>query len=160
MLVLFGEGILHTLVLRRRGLRQKLAHAVTVLQLRLDEGREHGRLEGLGDVGIGTHVEAFHLVVCCNLCRDEDYGDMTELDVLLDLLTELIAVLSWHRHVADHDVRLCCAHLLEGGVCVETGDETVVFREEHPHVVDHLRIVVDDEQRRKVVHGVFGGVEV
>ena len=151
MLVLFGEGIFHTFVLRRRRLREKLAHTVTVLQLRLDEGREHGRLEGLRHIGVGTHVEAFHLVVGCDFRRDEDHGDMTELDVLLDLLTELIAVLSWHRHVADHDVRLGSTHLFEGGVGIKAGDEAVVLREEHPHVVDHLRIVVNDEECRTLV---------
>ena len=151
MLVLFGEGIFHTFVLRRRRLREELAHTVTVLQLRLDEGREHGWLERFGDVGISTHVEALHLVVGCDLCRNEDHGDMAELDVLLDLLTELITVFSWHRHVADHDVRLGSTHLLECGVCIETGDEAVVLREEHPHIVDHLRIVVNDEECRTLV---------
>ena len=76
---------------------------------------------------------------------------MTELDVLLDLLAELITVLSWHRHVAEHEVGLFGTHLVEGGVGIEAGDKTVVLREEHPHVVDHLRIVIDDEKRRTSV---------
>ena len=76
---------------------------------------------------------------------------MTQLDVLLDFMTQFVAVLPWHRHVAEYEVRLLGPHLLEGGVGVETGDETVVLREEYPHVVDDLRIVVHHKNGRTVV---------
>ena len=54
VLVLFGEGVLQWRVGRgewrvERGVRgEELAHALAVLELRLDEGGEHGGVEGFG----------------------------------------------------------------------------------------------------------------
>ena len=70
---------------------------------------------------------------------------MAQLDVLLDLLAQFIAVLARHGDIAQYDIGFCCAHLLKGGLCIETGDETVVLREEQAHVVDDFRVVIHDE---------------
>ena len=76
---------------------------------------------------------------------------MTELDILLDLLTELVAVLARHSDIGEHEVGFLGSYLLEGGVGIGTGDETIVAREEQTHVVDDLQIVVDDENRRQAL---------
>ena len=103
MLVLAGEGIFHLFIFRifrGRGVCQQFTDTGTVLQLRLDQCGEDGGLEGFGDIGIGTDVQTFDLVVGCDLRRNQDYGDVAELDILLDLLTELITVLARHGAAA------------------------------------------------------------
>ena len=63
---------------------------------------------------------------CRDLCGDEYHGDVTQLDILLDLLTELIAVLARHGNIAEYEVRFCRTHFLQCRVGIETGDESVV----------------------------------
>ena len=70
---------------------------------------------------------------------------MTQLDILFDLLTQLVAILTRHGHVAQHNVRLFGPHLFEGRIGIETGYQAIILREEHSHVVDDLGVVVDDE---------------
>ena len=70
---------------------------------------------------------------------------MTKLDILFYLLTELISVLTWHSHIAQHDIRLLSTHLLKSRICIETGYQAIVIREQQSHVVDNLCIIVDDE---------------
>ena len=68
---------------------------------------------------------------------------MRELDILLDFLTEFVAVFSWHRYIAEHQIRLLSTHLVEGAFGIEAGNQAIVLREEQAHVVDDFRIVVD-----------------
>ena len=151
MLVLFGEGIVDTFALGGSGIGEEFAHTFTVLQLRLDEGREHRRIERFRDISISPDIETLHLILGSHLRRDEDDGDMTKLDILFDLLTKLIAILSRHGHIAEHNIRFFGTHLLKSRLCIETSDEPVVLREQQAHVVDDLRIVVDYEDCRTVI---------
>ena len=47
---------------------------------------------------------------------------MTKLDVLFDLMTEFVAVLSGHSHITEHEVGFLSAHLLKGRLCIKTGN--------------------------------------
>ena len=103
-------------------------------------------VERLGNIGIGTRLQALQFVLHLGLRRQHDDGQLRDLRVLLDALQHGDAVHLGHHHVADDEVVVAVrqqhlqALLAVGGVV-----ELVAVAQLVDDVVGYLVVVVDDE---------------
>ena len=86
-------------------------HAVAVGEHRHHHLLEHVDVEGFRQIPVGTHIQSFQTVLVGAKGSKQKHGDITGIDVFLDVLTELYAVHYRHHHIADHHIHL--AHILQ-----------------------------------------------
>lgn len=84
------------------------------MQLRLYHRLQIERVERFGDVSHGTQAQTGNLFVHIRFGGDENHRDMTEQQVLLDGLAEVIARHLAHDDIAEDEIRL---HLLQVFKC-------------------------------------------
>ena len=75
-----------------------------LLQAGVQAGAQQHRVEGLGQVVLGAHLDAAHHAVDLVHGRDDDDRDIAQLGVALDALEHLVAVHARHDDVEQHDV--------------------------------------------------------
>ena len=114
------------------------------------------------DVGVGAGLEGADVVFVARHGRNEDYGYVVEVDVLLDGARELEAVHHWHHDVADDDVRRVVEDVFEGFASVGAGCHFVFLGELVGEVGADFFVVLHDEHVRGRNGGAFfhGFVEV
>ena len=61
-------------------------------------------IEGLGDIRIGSTLEACKSVCCLRTCREHNNRDMVCFWILLYFLQQINTVHSWHNDIAHHKV--------------------------------------------------------
>ena len=64
-----------------------------------DGASQNVHIEGFHDVGVGTHLETFQLVLITALGSEQDDGDVVGSGIALDFLTHGGAV-----HLGHHDI--------------------------------------------------------
>ena len=136
------------------------AYALAVLDDVVDAQLEGGQLERLGDVGIGTGLEAGGLVFFAGLGGEHDNGQLAVVGRLFDGACELYAVDEGHHDVGDDDVEVAVVDDVEGLLSVAGGIDGVAVGEVVAHEGEQFAVVLDDEHG--VVFGfvVIGGVGV
>ena len=129
-------------VFRRGDLAQLTAHFLAVLEQRFDQGEQIGRLEGLGDIGVSTLAQTFHLILNGYFGRNQNDGDMTQLQVVLDGFAEFVAASAGHYYVADNQVGRLFGHTGEGRICIEIHVHAVGGLQQDLDIVGHIDVVV------------------
>ena len=118
-----------------------------LLEARADARLEQHRIDGLGQVVLGTQLDAAHDALDPFERGRDDDGQVAQLQVVLQLLEYLEAVHLRHLHVEQEQVERFAPKHLERDAAVLRGRDAVTLllqaaRQEQP--VD--LVVVDDEQ--------------
>src|SRR6185436_19461062 len=126
---------------------------------RPDPGHQLAGGEGLGDVVVGTHLEAEDLVAFLDPAGDHDHGDGARVGILLEPATHLPAVDLGNHDVEQDHVGLDFPRLLDG-VAPATGHHDVVAltREVVADELGDVALVLDDEDPAGGARGGRGGL--
>ena len=85
-----------------------------VLQEGFHQGKQVGGLERLRHIGIRAYTQALDLILHSYLGRDQDNGDVAQLEVSLDRLAQVVAAHARHDDIAQDEVGNFILHALQG----------------------------------------------
>ena len=122
-----------------------LAQPAAVGEEGVDLRLEELGVEGLGDVVVGTFLQAVNHKLLGALGREEDDGEPGRLLVVLDASAELITLDTRHHDVGDNDVAFVMVEVVHGLLTVGHSDDMVALPEGHAHILPQVTVVVDEE---------------
>jgi hypothetical protein len=123
-------------------------------QHRLDPGHQGRLVDGLGQILVGARLEPGHDVLRVGFGGHQDDRDEGEVAVALEVLADLDAVHLGHHDVEQDQVRLPFAGERQAFLAV-AGRVDLVAVDRKPGFEDVAvgRVVVDDENVRRISHG-------
>ena len=104
------------------------------------------RVEGLGDVVVGTEFQAMDLHLALGLRGDEHHRHALELGVRLDRLAEFGAGHLGHHHVRDHERRCALAHEVERLASIARSAHAELTTQQVDQQPSHVGVVLRHHQ--------------
>ena len=110
-------------------------------------------IERLGDVVVGSKLQALHLVHCVITRREHHDRYIGERP---DLAEDLIPIDAGEPHVQQHNVRMLPLDNVQGGFalpCPQDIDVAPLQRKTEPNGLDNIGFVVDDKDLHHISSG-------
>ena len=110
-------------------------------------------IKRLDDIGIGTRLQSFELILIAVLRCQQDNGDEVGIGVHLQLRAELVTIHLRHHYIADHEVGTRAEHLAECLLAIGAGRHLILLPKFVLEIVADLVVVLDNHESDGAVAG-------